>query len=329
MLPCRVHVQLSIRADALRQQGLCVSQPLVQVVHVTVELPPLLYGAVETPAAPPGNTHTVKRKSRTSEMSQTATEDLEHQNHEHMKRRKHSPPINSPPDRKSKEKKDNVATGSDKKENYTPSVHSVGKNQPKSKGKATNSFPGKCITFQKDHAIDIKNVFKGRGHEKQKLILEFMDKAFKLAKCRICEKFFTRAIHFNAQNNYIQLNRGVYVAHLQSGCRRWCCISCITKSYNCDCKLHRINEMSKILTPIHVLDEISEACDVLVSGEYPWYDTIQTGHRHPFQSIPAVLQALQRYSQDQDPAELRQGKIKQYVVPQSDVFVKIYPYSII
>ena len=51
MLLCRVQVQLSVRANTLRQQRLCISQPLAEVIHVTMELPPLLYGAVKAPAA--------------------------------------------------------------------------------------------------------------------------------------------------------------------------------------------------------------------------------------------------------------------------------------
>lgn len=51
VLSCRVQVQLSIRANTLGHQSLCISQPLAEVIHVTVELPPLLYSAVETPAA--------------------------------------------------------------------------------------------------------------------------------------------------------------------------------------------------------------------------------------------------------------------------------------
>lgn len=49
VLSCRVQVQLSIRANALRQQRLGVSQPLTQVIHVTVELPPLFDGTIKTP----------------------------------------------------------------------------------------------------------------------------------------------------------------------------------------------------------------------------------------------------------------------------------------
>ncbi len=58
VMSCRVQVQLPIRANALGQQCLCIGQPLAQVIHVTVELPPLLYGAVKTPAAEQRNTHT-------------------------------------------------------------------------------------------------------------------------------------------------------------------------------------------------------------------------------------------------------------------------------
>lgn len=49
-LSCWVQVQLPIRADALGQQSLRISQPLAEVIHVTVELPPLLHGTVESPA---------------------------------------------------------------------------------------------------------------------------------------------------------------------------------------------------------------------------------------------------------------------------------------
>lgn len=63
MLSCRLQVQLSFRANALRQQCLCVSQPLTQVIHVTVELPPLFYGTVKTPAAQQQNRHTHTHKS--------------------------------------------------------------------------------------------------------------------------------------------------------------------------------------------------------------------------------------------------------------------------
>lgn len=51
VLSSRVQVQLSVRANALGQLCLCISQPLAEVIHVTVELPPLLYGTVKTPAA--------------------------------------------------------------------------------------------------------------------------------------------------------------------------------------------------------------------------------------------------------------------------------------
>lgn len=51
VLSRRVQVQLSIGPDALGHQPLCISQPLAEVVHVAVELPPLLHGTVKTPAA--------------------------------------------------------------------------------------------------------------------------------------------------------------------------------------------------------------------------------------------------------------------------------------
>lgn len=46
----RLQLQLPVGADALGQQPLRVGQPLAEVVHVTVELPPLFHGAVEAPA---------------------------------------------------------------------------------------------------------------------------------------------------------------------------------------------------------------------------------------------------------------------------------------
>lgn len=51
VLSGRLQVQLPIRAHTVRQQRLSVTQPLTQVVHLTVELPPLLDGTVESPAA--------------------------------------------------------------------------------------------------------------------------------------------------------------------------------------------------------------------------------------------------------------------------------------
>ena len=185
------------------------------------------------------------------------------------------------------------------------------------------------MKFEQDHNIDITPVFKG-GQEKQKLILDFLDNVCKHTKCRKCLQFFTRAIHFNSENSYIQLNRGVYVTTKTFTCRRWYCINCVKgKEFICQCGSHKVTANSSLVTPVHVLDDISQACGVLLSGVYPWNDTILPGLRYPFQSPLAVLQALKRYSQSQEPRELKQGKIKKHYVPQSDVCVIIYPYGII
>lgn len=50
-LSSRVQVQPSVRPNTLGHQPLCVGQPLAEVIHVAVELPPLLYSTIEAPAS--------------------------------------------------------------------------------------------------------------------------------------------------------------------------------------------------------------------------------------------------------------------------------------
>lgn len=51
VLSSRVQVQLFVRPNTLRHYLLCISQPLAEVIHVAVELPPLLYSAIKAPAS--------------------------------------------------------------------------------------------------------------------------------------------------------------------------------------------------------------------------------------------------------------------------------------